>query len=98
MLFHWRQQFPWWKTMGRWLVPLVIVTAAAAFTAYGVASLLMADTLNRPMLLGDTTLAGLSYCVVFVVLGQVIGLWTAEDRALLGRVLAIVRRHSARAG
>lgn len=96
VIFHRRQGFPWWETMGSWLSSLCFLTASSGLVAWSLLFLLVGPTMDRLFLLGGITVVGLAYCAVFILFGWMIGFWTNEDHAAIARLLAALRRQRAR--
>lgn len=96
-VFHRRERFAWWRTMGAWLVPLCVITLVSALSARAVLDGMAGATADRMTLLTSVIVAGLGYCAVFVLLGRVFRLWTTQDHALLDRLLVALRIRRARA-
>jgi O-antigen/teichoic acid export membrane protein len=91
VLFHRREVIAWWPTIGRWLTQLLLTVAGAGLITHYLLAAIASGT-NRLTLLPPVAAGGLVYLLVVFALGWLVGLWTVEDRALLYRVTAFVRR------
>lgn len=92
VLFHRRERFSWWKTMGRWLIRLVAATVATGLAVHLFLERIVPTTTSRLTLLAALTVGGLGYLVLYYGIGQLFAVWTVEDRALLARIGRSVRR------
>jgi O-antigen/teichoic acid export membrane protein len=90
-LFHRYERISWWNTQGKWLLPIICVTALSSLLAYAMLSRLAAETLDRMQLGLALGLAGCVYCLAFGLLGRLAGQWRSEDRVLISKGLAKLR-------
>jgi O-antigen/teichoic acid export membrane protein len=95
VLFHRREDIPWWPTIGHWLIRLVAVIALAAGAVHLLTDAITRDTTGRLALLPPIIAAGLVYLLLVLVLGWATRLWNDEDRMLLDRIVNILRRRRA---
>lgn len=94
VIFHRLSGLGWWDTTGRWLTPLCLVTGIAG----GAIWLLPAPSGDRWISLLWLGAHGTGYVATFAVAGWLLGYWNSDDRAMLQRPLAMLRKRRAVTG